>query len=103
MQLDIGLLLQVLVVPAWQELAASQAEQRLLGPKKQHLLLLEQQQHTHTEAQAGPQGTGHSIGRSGCTSHDTAEMSSMECSGHAVPAEHSQTLVAQVSSEVTAK
>lgn len=64
---------------------------------------MEQQQHTHTEAQAGPPGTGHSIERSGCTSHDTAEMNSMDCSGHAVPAKHCQTLIAEVSSEVTAK
>lgn len=67
------------------------------------MLVVEQQQRTHTEAQAGPRGTGHSIGRSGCTSHGTAEMNSMDCSGHAVPAKHWQTLIAEVSSEVTAK
>lgn len=94
MQLDIGQLLQVLVVPAGKELAAQQAEPVvLLSPREQHLPVVEQQQNTHTEAQGGPLGTDHSIGRSDCTSHDTAEMKSMDCSDHE-PAKHSSMFLA---------
>ena len=90
MQLNIGQLLPVLVVPAGKELAAQQAESVvLLSPREQHLHVVEQQQNTHTEAQGGPLGTDHSIGRSGCTSHDTAEMNSMDCSDHE-PANHNR-------------
>lgn len=78
----------MLVVPAGQGLATPQAEARLLGPKERHLPVVAQLQHTHAEAGAGLLGTGHSIERSGSTSHDTAEMNSTDCSNHTEPANH---------------
>lgn len=104
--LDVGWVLLVLVVPAEQGLAAQQGEPAvLLGARQQHLPVVEQQQqHTHTEAQDGLLGTDHSTGHSGCTSHDTAEMNSMDCSDHE-PAKQSRIssqTVYQIASEVTA-
>ena len=95
----------MLVVPAGQGLAAQQAEPvALLGPREQHLPVVEQRQHTHIEAQDGPSGTDRSIGHSGCTSHGTAEMKSMDCSDH-VPAKQASCpwqTVHQAGPEVTA-